>query len=70
MFEVRILCRRLPKSINDVDDKIISFDQSSISTNNSRKNLQQLIREYKRQSLAKTLEKFELQIEENESFYQ
>ncbi len=36
MFEVRILCRRLssPKLINDLDDRIIAFDHSSIPGNN------------------------------------
>jgi hypothetical protein len=78
IFEVRILCRRLPKSINDLDDKIISFDNSSISTNNNNNIRQQIldkkhqneIRDYKRQSLAKTLETYELNIEKNEYIYQ
>jgi hypothetical protein len=62
----------LPKSINDLDDKIISFDNSSILTNNntndnnvqeqqiSDKKHQNQIRNYQRQSLAKTLETYEL----------
>jgi hypothetical protein len=83
MFEVRILCRRLlPKSVNDLDDKIISSDNSLISTkknNNNNNNVEQQIldkkhlnqiRDYKRQSLAKTLETYELNIEENECLYQ
>jgi hypothetical protein len=71
----------LPKSINDLDDKIISFDNSSISTNihdNIQQQQQQIsdkkhqnqIRAYKRQSLAKTLETYELNIERNEYIYQ
>jgi hypothetical protein len=71
----------LPKSINDLDDdQIISFDNSSVSTNInnniqpqqqiSDKKHQNQIRDSKRQSLAKTLETYELNIEENEYLYQ
>ena len=74
-FEVRVLCRRLPKSVNDFGDDIISSDISSpILTKNSskrmKKNVEQQIREYERRCLANILEAYEFQIDENENFYQ
>ena len=83
MFEVRILCKRLPKSINDLD-KIISFDDSSVTSMSMKnqqnkkdhrqqeinKKHQKNIRDYKRQTLAKTFEEYETIIEENEYLYQ
>jgi hypothetical protein len=63
-----------------LDDKIISLDNSTISTNIHNNNIQQQqisdkkdqnqIRDSKRQSLAKILETYELNIEENEYLYQ
>ena len=78
MFEVRVLCRRLPKLVNDFGvSKIISLDiSSSISANNNSinhkvmsKNDEQQIRDFDRQCLAKRLQTYELQIEENEKSY-
>ena len=84
MFEVRILCKSLPKSINELD-KIVPLDDSSVtllmSTENQQNKCEHLqkeinrkhqkkIRGYKRQMLAKTLEEYETSIEENEYLYQ
>ena len=69
MFEVRVLCRQLPKSFNDFED-----DTTVISFGNCRSmltmNVEQEKRHHDRQCLAKTLEMYELQIEENEKFFQ
>lgn len=83
MFEVRIVCKSLPRSINTLD-KIIPPDDSPITSmpmenqHNNNNNLQQevnkkhrkKIRDYKRQLLAKTLEEYESNIEQNEYLYQ
>ena len=83
MFEVRIVCKRLPRSINELDNTV-PFDDSSItsmSTENhqnqndhfqhgtNRKDRKKM-QEHKRQVLAKTLEEYETSIEQNEYLYQ
>ena len=73
MFEARILCRRVSKSVYDLDNEIMLLDHSLMSAANNKtteKNVERQIRDYKRQCLAKTLEKYELQIEENECLFQ
>ena len=67
MFEVRILCRRLSSSSSS---SILEHNNNNNNDNTTKKNVERQIRDYKRQSLAKTLEEYELQIEENESLYQ
>ena len=80
-LEVRILCRILPKSMNELDQLIPSdrpaFSRSnppSVENNESLyeiiKNHQKWIRNYKRQMLAKQLEDYESAIEQNEFLYQ
>ena len=79
MFEVRVLCRRLPKAIDDFHgDQFISLGiGSSTSTNDNhatmktiKKNVEQQMRVLDRQCLAQTLQAYELQIEENEKLFQ
>ncbi len=65
MFEVWILCRRLSSS-----SSILGHSNNNNNNNTTKKNVEQQIKDYKRQSLAKTLEEYELEIEENESLYQ
>ena len=81
-LEVRILCRILPKSMNELDQLIPSdrftFSRSNpappIDNNESLyhiiKNHQKWIRNYKRKMLAKDLEDYESAIEQNEFLYQ
>ena len=81
-LEVRILCRILPKSMNELD-QLIPSDRSTFSRANPAppidnneslyeiiKNHQKWIRNYKRQMLAKNLEDYESAIEQNEFLYQ
>ncbi|CAF4011185.1 unnamed protein product, partial [Adineta steineri] len=77
-LEVRILCRILPKSINELDRLIpanhLSSTNTNLPNNNSVyeliKNQQKMIREYKRQLLAKNFEEYESTIEEIEFQFQ
>jgi len=89
-LEVRILCRILPKSINELDQLIPSnhhqlppyCNSNPLNGNNNNNNNhnnslyeiikkhQKLIRNYKRQMLAKNLEEYESNIEQNEFLYQ
>jgi len=81
-LEVRILCRILPKFINEIDQLIPSNHQlppynSNLPTDNNNnflyeiiKKHQKWIRDYKRQNLAKNLEEYESAIEQNEFLYE
>ena len=80
-LEVRILCRILPKSMNELDQLIPSdrpaFSRSnppSVENNESLyeiiKKHQKWIRNHKRQVLAQNLEDFESAIEQSEFLYQ
>ena len=81
-LEVRILCRILPKSMNELDQLIPSdrpafsrpYPPPPIDNNESlyeiTKKHQKWIRNYKRQMLAKSLEDYESAIEQNEFLYQ
>jgi hypothetical protein len=80
-LEVRILCRILPKAINDLDQLIPSnylptCDENPLNNNNNRslyemiKKHQKSVRDYKRQMLARNLEEYESAIEQNEFLYQ
>ena len=70
-LEIRILCRILPKSINDLDrfipTRAINDDRSIYE---SVKKQQKQIRDLKRQMILEQFEKFESSIEENEILYQ
>ena len=70
-LEVRILCRILPKFINDLDrfirTRAINDDRSIYE---SVKKQQKQIRDLKRQMLLEQFEKFESSIEEKEILYQ
>ena len=80
-LEVRILCRILPKSMNELD-QLIPSDRTAFSRANPPpidnneslyeiiKNHQKWIRNYKRKMLAKDLEDYESAIEQNEFLYQ
>ena len=72
-LEVRILCRILPKSIDELDLCM----PSNLPNRNDDDNLyemvkkhQRIVRDYKRQILAKRLEEYESTIEQNEFIYQ
>ena len=70
-LEIRILCRILPKSINDLDRFIPSRDiNHDRSIYELVKKQQKQIRDIKRQMLLEQFEKFELNIEEKEILYQ
>jgi hypothetical protein len=80
-LEVRILCRILPKSMNEIDQLMPAdrpaFPRSnppSIENNKSLheiiKKRQKWIRNHKRQMLAKNLEEYESAIEQSEFLYQ
>lgn len=71
MFETRILCKTLPKSINDLDKLMLSDDGSTnLSKQESDKKHRKQIRDEKRQRLHQSLEHYETIIEENEFLYQ
>ena len=76
-LEVRILCRILPKSVNQLDQFMPSNHLSTSNGNPVHNSLyetikkhQKSIRNYKRQMLAKNLEDYESAIEQNEILYQ
>ena len=80
-LEVRILCRILPKSMNELDQLIPSdrpaFSRSHASSIDNHQSLHEIIkqhqksiRNHKRQMLAKNLEDYESAIEQNEFLYQ
>jgi hypothetical protein len=80
-LEVRILCRILPKSMNELD-QLIPPDRPTLSRSNPPplenneslyeviKKHQKWIRNHKRQMLANNLEDYESAIEQNEFLYQ
>ena len=79
-LEIRILYRILPKSVNELDrfipsDQLLSSNANTSNNNNDSlyemiKKHQKLIRNYKRQMLARYLEEYESAIEQNEFLYQ
>ena len=71
-LEIRILCRVLPKSINDLDRFIPSnaINNDNRSMHELVKKHQKSIRDLKRQTLVEQFEKFESSIEEKEFLYQ
>ncbi|CAF0911704.1 unnamed protein product [Rotaria sordida] len=80
MFEVRILCKHLPKSINQLN-KMIPLDNNitthDVSIQNRTLSQQELSKKYrkeiqnlKRSILHETLKKYENMIEEDEHLYQ
>ena len=79
MFETRILCHRLPQSINNLDKLMptnepsstcMSIQNNNNSRNESLKQYRKQIRDYKRDMLMETLKNYERSIEENEYVYQ
>jgi hypothetical protein len=80
-LEVRILCRILPKSMNELD-QLIPADRPAFPRSNPTplenqeslyeiiKKHQKWIRNHKRQMLAENLEEYESAIEESEFLYQ
>ena len=77
-LEIRILCRILPKPINELDHLIpsnhLTLGQTNPANDNSldetTKKRQKSIQDCKRQMLAKNLEEYETAIEQNECLYQ
>ena len=79
MFETRILCNILPRSINNLDKLIpsnersltsIAMENNTNSQTESHKNYRRQIRDNKREMLLETLANYETVIEENEYLYQ
>lgn len=69
-LELRILCRILPKSINDLDRLIPMHRSNDESFYDMMKKHQKSIRDLKRQLLFEQLSQYESRIEENEFLYQ